>query len=202
MRDSPHYEAHSCARTHKEGGWVRGMCRDGQREPRMPHGRTQASWRAPRSVANMLASGAHFGGLLVANCSATVPGIELGSKRLRRPGAGASFKGTWLGWSGGKPAAGNTLSWSQERQSEKTGRSPPQSGACRRSPCRRRPNATGSGRCLYAGSIHRSVFRARVLAGLPAPHAGTGSRQHGRGATRIPTTDTNNGLCRAFRQRW
>lgn len=48
----------------------------GQREPRMPHGRTQASWRAPRSVANMLASGAHFGGLLVANCSVTVPGME------------------------------------------------------------------------------------------------------------------------------
>ena len=48
----------------------------GQREPRMPNGRTQASWRAPRSVANMLASGAHFGGLLVANCSVTVPGIE------------------------------------------------------------------------------------------------------------------------------
>ena len=32
--------------------------------------------RAPRSVANMLASGAHFGGLLVANCSVTVPGME------------------------------------------------------------------------------------------------------------------------------
>ncbi|MGB1601824.1 MAG: hypothetical protein ACPIOQ_54355, partial [Promethearchaeia archaeon] len=48
----------------------------------------------------MLASGAHFGGLLVANCSATVPGIELGSKRLRRPGAGASFKGTWGGVAG------------------------------------------------------------------------------------------------------
>ena len=81
-------------------------------------------------------------------------------------------------------------------------RSPLESGACRRSPCRRRPNATGSGRCLYAGSIHRSVFRARVLAGLPAPHAGTGSRQTRTGCDSDPTTDTNNGLCRAFRQRW
>ena len=53
----------------------------------MPHGRTQASWRAPRSVANMLASGAHFGGLLVANCSVTVPGMEA----------------TECWWSGGKP---------------------------------------------------------------------------------------------------
>ena len=72
-------------------------------------------------------------------------------------------------------------------------RSPPESGACRRSPCRRRPNATGSGRCLYAGSIRRSVFRARVLAGLPAPHAGTGSRQHGRGTTRTPPLTRTTG---------
>ena len=84
----------------------------------------------------------------------------------------------------------------KERSARRNGpatRSPPQSGACRRSPCRRRPNATGSGRCLYAGSIHRSVFRARVLAGLPAPHAGTGSGQQGRGTTRTPPLTRTTG---------
>ena len=182
MRDSPHYEAHSCARTHKEGGWVRGMCRDsGSRECQMAARKHPGAHRAASRTCWLLAP------TLVVCSSPTVRSQSRAWRRLC-----SSF---WWREPMGKPRKG-------KGERKRACRSPLESGACRRSPCRRRPNATGSGRCLYAGSIHRSVFRARVLAGLPAPHAGTGSRQTRTGCDSDPTTDTNNGLCRAFRQRW
>ena len=56
--------------------------------------------RAPRSVANMLASGAHFGGLLVANCSVTVPAMAApGMKvRLKPLVAGKQAQGARRSW--------------------------------------------------------------------------------------------------------
>ena len=140
----------------------------GQREPRMPHGRTQASGahRAASRTCWLLAP------TLVVCSSPTVRSQSRAWRRLWNSSAGGETLGT--------------AARKGKGERKRACRSPPESGACRRSPCRRRPNATGSGRCLYAGSIRRSVFRARVLAGLPAPHAGTGSRQHGRGTTRTP----------------
>ena len=169
-----------CAHTRRGDGFEACAGTAGAENATWPHASIR---RAPRSVANMLASGAQFGGLLVANCSVTVPGMEATVECLVewRETLGTRFPLL------GKPRRKG------KGERKRACRSPPESGACCRSPCRRRPNATGSGRCLYAGSIRRSVFRARVLAGLPAPHAGTGSRQHGRGTTRTPPLTRTTG---------
>ena len=86
MRDSPHNEAHSRART--QGGGMGSRHVQGQREPRMPHGRTQASGahRAASRTCWLLAPN-----LVV--CSS--PTVRSQSRAWRR------LWSAW--WSGGKP---------------------------------------------------------------------------------------------------
>ena len=153
-------------------------------------GAENATWphasirRAPRSVANMLASGAHFGGLLVANCSVTVPGMEA-TVELQ----------CWWG------NLGNSCS--ERKGGEETGLS---------QPARVRGMPPESMSVASERDWKRTMLvcwlNTQVRFSCPgACWTASTARGYGLSATRTgydsdPTTDTNNGLCRAFRQRW